>query len=159
MCSSCVFSSTVWYSFHPLNSPHISALINLAVVHCMVFRVFVFAKAVIRNKVTVLPNQKESNKGIVQKDIDKTTRTKVEGKKEIESDTSVACRLVIFRVDVCTPRVVKNSLDADTPLDVAVQHLADEVNAVFAHDIRYAQVVIHNLVDAVEWIFLIHDCV
>ena len=95
----------------------------------------------------------------MQKEINRITKTKVKGKKEIYSNTNVACRLVILRVDVCTPRVVKNSLDANTPLDVPVQHLADEVNAVFAHDIRYAQVVVHDLVDAVEWVLLIHNCV
>ena len=111
----------------PLIRPRIFALVTLAVVHCMVFGGFRICKSgnsEQSNSASEL-GKKESNKGIVQEDINKTTKAKVKGKKRFGGNTSVASRLVILWVDVCTPRVVKNSLDANTPLNVTVQHLAD----------------------------------
>jgi hypothetical protein len=49
--------------------------------------------------------------------------------------------------------------DADALIDVAVQHPSDQIDARLAHDVRHAQVVVHDLVDAVERVFLVDDCV
>ena len=45
----------------------------------------------------------------------------------------------------------------DSPLDVTVEHQANEVKVLFRHDVRYSQVVVHNLVDTVEWILLVDN--
>jgi hypothetical protein len=49
--------------------------------------------------------------------------------------------------------------NADALIDVAVQHSPHQIDARLAHDVRYAQVVVHDLVDAVERVFLVDNCV
>lgn len=107
----------------------------------MVFGVFVFGKRQFERKQTMLPSlrkrkKKKNNKGIMV-NINKTTNRKQRLEKR-RSNTDVTCRLVVLRVDICAPWVVENSLNADSSLDVAIQHLADEVDAVFAHDIWHS---------------------
>lgn len=41
--------------------------------------------------------------------------------------------------------------------DIAVEHASDEVDALVAESERYAQITIHDLIDAVEWILLVDD--
>ena len=53
--------------------------------------------------------------------------------------------------------MIQDVLDADAALDVAIEHLTDQVDAVLAHDVRDAQVVVHDLVDAVERVLLVDD--
>lgn len=53
--------------------------------------------------------------------------------------------------------MVEDILDANTPLHVSVEHLPNEIQAVLAHDVRHAQVVIHNLIDTIERILFVHD--
>jgi len=69
----------------PLIRPRIFALINLAVVHCMVFGGFRICKSgnSEQSNSASEPRKKESNKGIVQEDINKTTKAKVKGKKRL----------------------------------------------------------------------------
>jgi hypothetical protein len=43
--------------------------------------------------------------------------------------------------------------------NIAVQHAADEVNALFAQNIGDAQIAVHDLVDAVERILLVDNSV
>ena len=47
--------------------------------------------------------------------------------------------------------------NADSALDVTVQHLANQIKTVFAHDIWYAQVVVHNFVNTVEGVLLVDN--
>lgn len=42
---------------------------------------------------------------------------------------------------------------------VAVQHAADEVNALIAHGEGHAEVAVHDFVNAVKGILLVDDCV
>jgi hypothetical protein len=53
--------------------------------------------------------------------------------------------------------VLQNLRDSDPPLHIAIKHQPDEIYALFAHDIRNAQIVIHNLVDAIEGILLVDN--
>jgi len=57
------------------------------------------------------------------------------------------------------PRVFEDSLDANPAFDISVEHLADQVDAVLAHDVGDAQVVIHDFVNRVERVLLVDDCV
>lgn len=45
------------------------------------------------------------------------------------------------------------------PIDVAVQHRLDKIDTRLAHDPRDAEFVIHDLIDAIERVFLIHQCI
>jgi hypothetical protein len=40
---------------------------------------------------------------------------------------------------------------------ISIEHCADQVNAVFAHDVGNAQIPIHDLVNAVEGVFFVDD--
>lgn len=53
--------------------------------------------------------------------------------------------------------MVQDLLDSHTRLDVAVQHQADQVNTIIAHDVRDTEVAVHDLIDAVERILLVDD--
>ena len=60
-------------------------------------------------------------------------------------------------VHLAAPWMIQYGLDADTPVHVAVEHLPDQVDTVFAHHIRHAEVVIHDLVNRVERILLVDN--
>ena len=47
--------------------------------------------------------------------------------------------------------------DIEALLDVPVQHAPDEVDALVTNGVRDAQVAVHDLVDAVEWVLLVDD--
>ena len=55
------------------------------------------------------------------------------------------------------PRMLQHLLNGNPFRDIAIEHLADEVDARLAHDVRHAQVAVHDLVDAVEGVFLVDD--
>lgn len=55
------------------------------------------------------------------------------------------------------PAMFQNLCNCDPLIDVSVQHASDKVDTGFAHDIWYAQVVVHDLVDAVEGVLLVDD--
>ena len=50
-------------------------------------------------------------------------------------------------------------LDRQALRDVSVQHGADEVDAAGAHDPWHPQLVVQNLVDAIEGVFFVDDSV
>ena len=45
------------------------------------------------------------------------------------------------------PRVLKDILNAYPALHVPIQHLTDQVDAVLAHDVGNAQIMVHDFVD------------
>ena len=47
--------------------------------------------------------------------------------------------------------------DPDPALHVPVEHQADQVDTLLAHDKGHAQVLVHDLIDAVEGVFLVDD--
>jgi hypothetical protein len=53
--------------------------------------------------------------------------------------------------------VLENLADRDPLLHVAVQHESHEINALLAHDPGNTEVVVHDLIDGVEWVFLVDD--
>lgn len=53
--------------------------------------------------------------------------------------------------------MLEHGLDTDTAVDVAVEHLPDQVDTVLAHDVGDAEVVVHDLVDGVEGVLLVDD--
>lgn len=53
--------------------------------------------------------------------------------------------------------MLKHLLDRDARFDIANEHGADQVDAVFAHDVRDAEVAVHDLVNAIEWILFVND--
>lgn len=53
--------------------------------------------------------------------------------------------------------MIYNAFDVDSRVDIAIKHFADQVNAIFAHYIRNAELAVHNLVNAVEWILFVDD--
>ena len=42
-------------------------------------------------------------------------------------------------------------------INISIQHAPDQINALLAHNPGNAQVVIHDLVDAVEGVFLVDE--
>lgn len=81
---------------------------------------------------------KEKDKGIIKKISKDTNESKRDKEIGGERPTRTWFSSIILRVDVCAPWVVENGLDADTSLDITVQHLANQVDAVLAHDIWYS---------------------
>ena len=53
--------------------------------------------------------------------------------------------------------MLEDLADGDALLHVAVQHEPDQVDALLAHDPGDAQVVVHDLVNGVEGVFLVDD--
>ena len=54
-----------------------------------------------------------------------------------------------------TPRMLFHLCDGQSSLNVPIEHGFDEVNVVLTHDPWDSQLVIQDLVDAVEWIFFV----
>lgn len=55
------------------------------------------------------------------------------------------------------PRMIQHLLDSSSRAHVPIQHLPDEIDARLAHNIWDPQIAIHDLVDTVEWVFLVDD--
>jgi hypothetical protein len=55
------------------------------------------------------------------------------------------------------PGVVQHLLDGVSLGNVPVEHSPDEIDAFVADCVRHAQVTVHYLIDAVEWVLLVHD--
>lgn len=55
------------------------------------------------------------------------------------------------------PRMLEDARDRDPLVDVAVQHTSDEVDVLFTENVGDAQVVVHDLVDAVERVLFVDD--
>lgn len=53
--------------------------------------------------------------------------------------------------------MLQHLTDRDSLIDIAVEHQPNKIDTGLTHDVRYAQVVIHNLIDAVERVFLVDD--
>jgi hypothetical protein len=53
--------------------------------------------------------------------------------------------------------MIQNLLDIYPPIQIPIQHLADQINARLAHDIRNTKIPIHDLIDTVKWILLVYD--
>lgn len=53
--------------------------------------------------------------------------------------------------------MLQHLVDVEAARDVAVQHAADQVDALFTHGKGDTQVAIHDLVDAVEGVLLVDD--
>lgn len=70
---------------------------------------------------------------------------------------SIASLSLVFRVYEGAPRMVQNSLYPNPAFDVAVEHLANQVDAILTHDVRDAQVMVHDLVDGVKRVLLVHN--
>src|SRR5215470_9847336 len=68
-------------------------------------------------------------------------------------------RDIVLRTLSLTPPMFQHLTNRDSLIDIAVEHQPYKIDAGFTHDVRYAQVVIHDLVDAVEGIFLVEDSV
>lgn len=58
-----------------------------------------------------------------------------------------------------TPRMLQHGPNRDSPLDIAIKHQTHKINALLAHNPRHAQIMVHDLIDAVEGVFLVDDCV
>lgn len=56
-----------------------------------------------------------------------------------------------------TPRMLQNLNDVEPLRHIAVEHVADEIDAVLTDSVRHAQVAIHYLVDAVKGVLLVDD--
>lgn len=55
------------------------------------------------------------------------------------------------------PRMVQHLDNIISLCYIAVEHAADQVDALIADCVWYSKVTIHDLVDAVEWVLLIDD--
>ena len=53
--------------------------------------------------------------------------------------------------------MLQNLGDGDAPLDIAIEHQPNQVKILLRHDVWYSQVVVHDLIDAIEGILLVHD--
>lgn len=64
---------------------------------------------------------------------------------------------IFFLINMHTPRMLHHRLNPNSPLDIPIQHLPNEVQIFVTHNVRYAKVVVHDLVDAVEGVLFVHD--
>lgn len=55
------------------------------------------------------------------------------------------------------PWMVEHLCDIESLRHVAIEHISDEVDAVIADCVRHPQIAVHDLVNTVEWIFLVDD--
>jgi hypothetical protein len=55
--------------------------------------------------------------------------------------------------------VIQHLANRNPLIDIPIQHQPNQIDALFAHDIRHAQVVIHNLIDTVEGVLFVDDSV
>ena len=55
--------------------------------------------------------------------------------------------------------MLEHFANGDTTVDVAVEHEPDQIDAGLGHDVGDAQVVVHDLVDAIERVLLIDNSV
>lgn len=53
--------------------------------------------------------------------------------------------------------MLQHAFNADSATHISVEHCADQIDAVFTHDIWNAKVPVHDLVDAVERVLFIDD--
>jgi len=53
--------------------------------------------------------------------------------------------------------MLERAFDTNPAIHISIEHGADQVNAVFTHDVWHTEISVHDLVDAVEGIFLVHD--
>ena len=56
-----------------------------------------------------------------------------------------------------TPPMLLHLCDCESLIDISIQHCFDEVDGWLRHDPRYAQFVIQDLIDAVEWVFFVDE--
>lgn len=66
---------------------------------------------------------------------------------------------ILLRALPFTPPMLQYFTDSYPLIDIPIEHQSDEIDTRIAHNIRNAQVMIHNLVDAVERVLLVDDCV
>lgn len=57
------------------------------------------------------------------------------------------------------PRMIQHLLDSSSRAHVPIQHLPYKIDARLAHHIWDPQIAIHDLIDTVEWVFLVDDSV
>lgn len=55
------------------------------------------------------------------------------------------------------PPMFHHLRDSQPLIDIAIQHRSDQLDALLAHDPRHAQLVVHDLVDAVKGVFLVDE--
>jgi hypothetical protein len=55
------------------------------------------------------------------------------------------------------PRMLQHLADRDPFLDIAIEHQPDQIDALLAHNPWHAQIVVHDLVNAIERVFLVDD--
>lgn len=49
--------------------------------------------------------------------------------------------------------------DCQSLIDIAVQHRLDKINRSLTHDPWDSKLAVHDLVDAIEWVFLVNKCI
>lgn len=65
--------------------------------------------------------------------------------------------IFIIRVLNKAPRMFHHGLNSDSLLDVSIEHLSNQVDTVFTHDVRYSEIMVHDFIDAVERVLLVDD--
>lgn len=55
--------------------------------------------------------------------------------------------------------MIQYFLDSNPGIDVSIKQCAYQLDAIFAHYIRNAEVTVHDFVNAVEWVLLVDDSV
>jgi hypothetical protein len=63
---------------------------------------------------------------------------------------------IVFKL---TPLVLQDLSNRNSLINIAVQHQSHQIDACIAHDIWNSEIVIHDLVDGVEGVFFVDDCV
>ena len=53
--------------------------------------------------------------------------------------------------------MLQHLTNCDSLLDIAIQHQPDQVDALLAHDPRNTQIMVHDLVNRVEWVLFVDD--
>lgn len=56
-----------------------------------------------------------------------------------------------------TPRMLQHLANRDPLLDITIEHQPHQIDALLAHNPRHAQIVVHDLVNAIERILLVDD--
>lgn len=66
------------------------------------------------------------------------------------------CHSLIF-INHLTPWMLQHLTNTDPLIHIAIQHQTDQINACLAHDIWHPQVVVANLVYAIERVLLVDN--
>jgi hypothetical protein len=73
--------------------------------------------------------------------------------------TSLLTWIHILKLSILTltPLMLQDLSNSNPLINIPIQHQSHKINASIAHNIRYSEIMIHNLVDRIERVFFVDD--